>query len=108
MFEGEQLYSTADPVVRLYRKYGTEDFHQDGIILVDSTTEDDHTFNIPSTRCGEIFLCSLSDVNTYNSSETVFDGNHDGNATIYSKSKIRMIIFAPNFILLTVMTQLAT
>lgn len=75
--EGGNLISTAEPVITLYRKMVSESYTQvQGIKRIGNGAHrnSEFLFTLADVKVGEMFYCSLSDVNIFWSDKITADG----------------------------------
>ncbi|XP_054763999.2 uncharacterized protein LOC129270704 [Lytechinus pictus] len=72
--EGRNYLSTATPLVYLYRKYGSGNYTGEDISSTGDVPSGKFAFLVPDVKVGELFYCSLSDVNTFRSETVTADG----------------------------------
>ena len=76
-FEGGNLISTAEPVFKLYRKFGNGSFNRINITSDGKGIDDQNheiRFLVLNVKVGEIFYCTLSDVNNFRTKNLTADG----------------------------------
>ena len=76
LLEGATWHSTADPIVELYRKYGNEGFNQVDFFSYGSVTGNEYVYLVQNVRYGEVFYCTMHDIDTYRSEEIIGDGSY--------------------------------
>lgn len=74
--EGVNLISTAEPVFKLYGKFGNESFNQINITSSEKGTDNQNqeVRFLVNNMGGGIFYCTLSDVNNFRTEDVVADG----------------------------------
>lgn len=74
--EGVNLLSTAEPVFKLYGKFGNESFNQINITSSEKGTDNQNqeVIFLVNNVVGGIFYCTLSDVNNFRTEDLVADG----------------------------------